>query len=282
MGYIYKIENLVNGKIYIGQTIRSIEERSKEHFRDAFRVKSSNYNCLLYRAIRKYGINNFSITKVEKIENNKLNEREQFWIAYYKSYSEGYNMNIGGDAIQPTIDTNNIIQRKKDGVTNETLSKEFSISKTTVANILHRSGINRNESAKLSASSRMKKIIQYNKDGKEIARYLSVSDAARQVDGYTGNIVQALKHKIMTAYGYIWLYEDEQNNLTEIIEKISGRNLSHIKPIEQYDLNGNLIATYNSIKEAINKLNLKSGTNISNVLNKRSKSAYGFYWKYKE
>lgn len=282
MGYIYKIENLVNGKIYIGQTIRSIEERSKEHFRDAFRIKSSNYNCLLYRAIRKYGINKFSVTKIEKIENNKLNEREQFWIAYYKSYGEGYNMNIGGDAIQPSIDTNKILQRKKDGATNESLSKEFAISKTTVANILHRSGINRNESAKLSTSSRMKKIIQYNKDGKEIARYSSVSEAARQVDGHSGNIVQALKHKIITAYGYIWLYEDEQNNLTEIVEKIKGRNLSHIKSIEQYDLNGNLIATYNSIKEAINKLNLKSGTNISNVLNKRSKSAYGFYWKYKE
>lgn len=53
MGYIYKIINKVNNKIYIGQTINSIEERWRSH-------KKNNSNCTyLKRAFSKYGISNF-------------------------------------------------------------------------------------------------------------------------------------------------------------------------------------------------------------------------------
>ena len=46
---VYLIRNKTNGKIYIGQTKRKFEEREKEHFKDAFRPKSSNYNCIFYK-----------------------------------------------------------------------------------------------------------------------------------------------------------------------------------------------------------------------------------------
>lgn len=75
-GFIYKITNLINGKIYIGQTTCSIEDRWKEHLHSA--KKSVSENRPLYRAINKYGKENFSIEKIEELPINLLCEREVF------------------------------------------------------------------------------------------------------------------------------------------------------------------------------------------------------------
>lgn len=92
---IYKITNLVNGKIYIGQS-KNIYKRWSEHKRPR------NYNCpLLYKAIKKYGIDNFSFEIQEICSEEELNEKEIYWIKYYNScvFFEngfGYNCNEGG------------------------------------------------------------------------------------------------------------------------------------------------------------------------------------------
>lgn len=52
MPYIYQIINDVNGKIYVGKTIGTLEKRFKEHCRDA--NKKNTENRPLYRAIKKY------------------------------------------------------------------------------------------------------------------------------------------------------------------------------------------------------------------------------------
>ena len=59
MPYIYKITNNINGKIYIGMTYRTVQERWKEHQNDCNRRQAENRP--LYRAMNKYGIENFSI-----------------------------------------------------------------------------------------------------------------------------------------------------------------------------------------------------------------------------
>lgn len=64
-GIIYKIANLVNSKIYIGQTTRTIKERWDDHKYDA----GSDNNIYLYNAMRKYSINNF---KIEDLINNLI------------------------------------------------------------------------------------------------------------------------------------------------------------------------------------------------------------------
>ena len=65
-GYIYKIENLINGKCYIGQTTTTIAHRWGQH--------SSNHknmgNMIICKAIRKYGKESFKITQLEEITNN--------------------------------------------------------------------------------------------------------------------------------------------------------------------------------------------------------------------
>ena len=92
MGYIYKISNSINDKLYIGKTCTTLSNRWSHHISDY-----TKYDWHLYRAMRKYGIENFSIELVEECEDNKLNEQEQYWINYYNSYNNGYNMTLGGE-----------------------------------------------------------------------------------------------------------------------------------------------------------------------------------------
>lgn len=89
---IYKITNLINQKVYIGQSSRP-EKRFQEHC-----FKHENYISLINQAISKYGKENFSFEIIEEdIEN--YNEREKFWIKYYDSNnpSKGYNIAPGGE-----------------------------------------------------------------------------------------------------------------------------------------------------------------------------------------
>ena len=95
-GIIYKISNRVNNKVYIGQTIRTLEERLKRHFHDA----ESNPNTKIYfqRAIRKYGKENFYIEQIDTAKTQEeLNKKEQFWIEKFDSITNGYNTAIGGE-----------------------------------------------------------------------------------------------------------------------------------------------------------------------------------------
>lgn len=82
---IYKIENLVNQKVYIGQSIH-IEKRWQEH------CQPSSVS-LIGKAIKKYGKTNFSFTVLEECDVNLLNEREEFFIKQYNSIApNGYNI----------------------------------------------------------------------------------------------------------------------------------------------------------------------------------------------
>lgn len=98
MGYIYKIQNLINGNVYIGQTVKSVEKRFQQH--------RNNYNkpyfsqLTLYKAFKKYGLDSFSFEALEEVDNNKLDEREKYWIDYYDSYRNGYNMTLGGRLVE--------------------------------------------------------------------------------------------------------------------------------------------------------------------------------------
>lgn len=94
MGYIYKITNTVNGKLYIGQTRKTIEERFEMHLKNA----KKHINRYLYDAMNKYGYDNFIPSLIEECEDNLLDEREIYWIKFYNTTNKdiGYNMTIGG------------------------------------------------------------------------------------------------------------------------------------------------------------------------------------------
>lgn len=92
---IYKITNKINGKSYIGKSINA-ELRMKRHTFHSEHIRFPNKT--LYKALEKYGKENFSFDIIETdVPTDKLNEREQYWIAYYDTVQNGYNETIGGD-----------------------------------------------------------------------------------------------------------------------------------------------------------------------------------------
>lgn len=95
MGFIYKITNQINQKIYIGKTAFSIQKRFQQHKKKAF---SDEYNRHLYNAIKKYSIQNFTIEKIQECDNSILDQREKYWISFFNSTNpkKGYNMTLGG------------------------------------------------------------------------------------------------------------------------------------------------------------------------------------------
>jgi group I intron endonuclease len=110
-GYIYKITNTVNSKVYIGQTTRSIEARFKEHLRNCNTVSKKSMH--LYAAMNTYGKENFSIELLgEAASQDELNEKEIYWINYYDSLNNGYNMKQGGQDENPM--NSSIVREKHD------------------------------------------------------------------------------------------------------------------------------------------------------------------------
>lgn len=103
MGYIYKITNLLNNKIYIGKTSRTIEERFQEHLK--LSVRSTHY---LHRSIKKHGVDSFRIELLEEISDVLLlNEREIFWIDQLNSLApNGYNCTKGGNGGDMSLSIN--------------------------------------------------------------------------------------------------------------------------------------------------------------------------------
>ena len=74
---VYKITNLITGKLYIGQTVQTLEQRWKQHLVFVNR----NKNTKLSNTIRKYGPQSFIIELIEEAPDQQtLNEREQYWI----------------------------------------------------------------------------------------------------------------------------------------------------------------------------------------------------------
>ena len=95
---IYKITNLINGKSYIGKS-SNIIGRWEYHKTRYNNVKE--WNKSLYSAFRKYGLDNFSFEILEEMDEQYYkkfgNNREEYWILYYDTYTQGYNETTGGD-----------------------------------------------------------------------------------------------------------------------------------------------------------------------------------------
>jgi group I intron endonuclease len=110
---IYKITNLINNNIYIGQS-NNLELRWKKHQWTAFSNTPSNkeWDKPLYQAMRKHGINNFSFEILEECPIEILDEREIYYISKYNGLAyHNYNITSGGHRPPPS-DGDNHPRRK--------------------------------------------------------------------------------------------------------------------------------------------------------------------------
>ena len=97
VGYIYCVTNKVNGKKYVGQTLKSVKVRWRGHCKAA----RAGSMCALHCAIRKYGEDNFVIEILHRCTEPLLNAVERYFVALLNTVSPGgYNLTFGGDGVR--------------------------------------------------------------------------------------------------------------------------------------------------------------------------------------
>ena len=172
MGYIYKITNTLNGKIYIGQTVKSVQKRFTQHKNNANKPYFSQ--IVLYKAINKYGFENFQCETLEEVPNEKLDEREKYWIEYYDSYFNGYNSTLGGRANQLyNWDVDDIIEKYQILKSARAVAKEIGCDHSTIDQILNQNGVKR-----FTAAQQQSKPVVFKKNNEEY-HFETTTDAAQ-------------------------------------------------------------------------------------------------------
>lgn len=172
---------------------------------------------LIYRAIRKYGEDNFSIELIEdQINNQEVDNREKYWIDYYHSYihskdCNGYNMTLGGGGTPKyNYSVETIIELYESGKSSTQIAKELDFSNKSdsyICRILKGAGI------ELRGAKGPKgiPIIQLDKDDNFIQEFSSIKEANLYFNKpiYSRNISSCLSGKTKTAYGFKWQYQDK-------------------------------------------------------------------------
>lgn len=90
---IYKLTNLKNQRVYIGQAA-NLADRWKDHIKAGLGIDTPNN--MLYAAMMKDGVENFTFEVLEECERSSLNDREKYYIDFYRAQEYGYNMTKGG------------------------------------------------------------------------------------------------------------------------------------------------------------------------------------------
>jgi len=215
MGYIYTITNKIDNKIYVGQTVRDLEARWKDHLK-----KRSNCRYL-HSALKKYGIDNFVFKLVCITFDNQLDDME---IKYIEKYNclvpNGYNLRLGGNSGRHNAETKQKIS--------ETLKKNFAnglvhskpqlgkphseITKKKISEICKGRKLSKETINKIIATRNknkiiQKKIIQFDVAGNRLNSFDSCREAGDSVGATSSNISACCIGKAKTSKGYIWKYE---------------------------------------------------------------------------
>ena len=204
MPYIYKITNKKNQKIYIGKTLLTPEARFKEHIKDHYKEEEGNRP--LYRAMKKYGIENFFVETVEECEEKDINEREKYWIEYYGSFKNGYNATIGGDGTR-YADYDLIYTTYQEVKSIEKVHQITGYDHATIRTALEINKITKEIRVENDRINRSKKVAMLNKDTEEILKvFIGTSEAGRYLNKHHQHINEVCLGKRKSAYGYKWKY----------------------------------------------------------------------------
>ena len=235
---IYKITNDINNKVYIGQTIRTLQERWNEHLKAKDKFK-------LHAAMSYYGNEHFHIEQIDSAQNiQELNEKEIYWINYYNAYEDGDNCTLGGqinpmqceqsklihDNKMRSLETREKISssmkeyKKQNPVSEETREK---LRQKALGNIRFKGKKRTPDAIQKTAQSLYKKVYCLDLNGNVVKEFNSVTDAAKWWfnNGYdnvksTKDICNRIKDsykKDRNIKGLKWIYK----NCVETIERVS-------------------------------------------------------------
>lgn len=214
MGYIYKITNLINEKVYIGQTRRHYTERWAQHNYDKNREPYCNWP--LYRMLNSVPSEKVKWEVVEEVDNNLLDERERYWIAFYNSKKQGYNCTDGGSN-GAKYDYNEILEFwLGEGERNFTKTAiHFQTDKTYISKIIASLGYQRRTWEEINNSNHDSIKRKVNKidlsSGRVIKTYNSIVEAAKDLGNidYRKTIPNVCSGKIPSYLGFGWQYTED-------------------------------------------------------------------------
>ena len=246
---IYCIENLVNGKRYIGQS-QDIECRWKCHKIEL--NKNRHHNCHLQRAWNKYGQENFKFSILTLCTTEELDNKECYYIDLYKTtdLSFGYNLDSGGNL-------------------NKTHSKETRL-KISLANSGERNGMYGKHH-----TAEWKKYISENYSGVNSATY-----GMKHTDETKEKIRQKAIGRIISKETRKKLAEANIKNGHRPPDWATQKARESVKKkVVQYSLDGQKLNIYNSITEASKALGICTST-IIEVCRGNGYTAGGYIWRY--
>lgn len=252
---IYKIENLINHKVYIGQSI-SIENRLKQHKSD---LKNNRHtNSHLQSSWNKYGEENFIFEIIDLCTEEQLNEKEIYWIEYYGGKNNQLNFNQKDGGKFGSLNELSIEKIKL-----KTIGKHRS-PKTEFKNGEHHG----KEFEKGFASPHRKKVYQYDLDGKLIAEFSNISEAAR-MNGVSISLISLCCHnKIKTGKNYQWSFV-----------KANKQKITKGKKVYQYDLEGKFIKKWNNVKEVADFMKVRTNS-ITTCCTGKNHTCRNYQWRY--
>lgn len=200
-GFVYLWINKINHKMYVGSHIGNVN--------DGYVGSGMIFN----RAMKKYGINNFHRLILEIIDDDdQVRLREQYWIDYFDAANNPMFYNLRAKVGGGFEYINNLPKIRK-------WNKER--LKTRWKELPHPKGFKgktHSVESKEKTSKTVKKtfkerglckpVLQYDLDGNFVARYDSITDAAKSVNGSPSNIKYTIEGRFKRAYNSIWKYEE--------------------------------------------------------------------------
>lgn len=207
---IYKIENLINGKVYIGQSVQ-LKKRWGVHKAKAKENKRHDDNHL-YSAMKKYGIENFKYDVIEYCSVEELNDREIYWISYYDSTNrnKGYNILLGGKSGGNLYNYKEIYEKWVEGKSCKELQDLYKCADSVITNALRYYGIDEDQTR--SRVTQKNKYVALSEDKislrvfniREIMSFFQLNKS--QIDSFYSSLYAGYRF-----LGYYWEILNENN-----------------------------------------------------------------------
>ncbi len=240
---VYVHINKINNKVYVGLTRQSCEER----WRDGKGYKTQEK---FYRAIQKYGWNNFEhIILFDNLTEEEASQKEIELIQYYDSYNNGYNSDLGGSTINHSPETLEKMRQSMLGKRHTQETKD-----------------------KISQSKNDEKVSVLCIETQIIYQSLADAEKATGIDKST--ICKCCQGINLSAGGFTWRYADKDKY--ELFKStIENRKNKAQKAVICLDTN----KVYSSVTEAAQDTN-SDASNIAKVCRGKYKQTNGLRWKY--
>ena len=232
VGYIYRIDNLENGKFYIGQTIQTLQRRWNDHVSDTNNLSD---DMVIHLAMRKYGVNMFTMEPIHTVEcetkielKKQLNELE---IQVIEQLRPEYNIAKGGLGHTGVIvrrfgADNHFYGKTHSEETRQRISQNnkgrflgIKLSEETKRKMSEckkgdKHPLKNNPEFRLRAIQNIQNVIQSNKksvmqftdDDIFIQEFGSVKEAAESINVTPSSVTICLKGRSKTAGGFKWKY----------------------------------------------------------------------------